>query len=127
MGWTAPVDVHIQPPYQTERRDFLGRWTFYGQFHAGFPEQLTLRGPILFLRMNSFGHGSKPLVLFWGRCTTHFRIYFSGWIESDVHWGYDFDVDPYPFRYVVGPFCPFCPGVHGLQLPRGPPRAVDPT
>ena len=25
-------------------------------------------------------HGSKPMVPFWGRCTTHFRTYFSGWI-----------------------------------------------
>ena len=37
---------------------------------------------------------------FWGRCTngipfwlvgeftTQFKTYFSGWIESDVHWGY---------------------------------------
>ena len=26
---------------------------------------------------------------FWlaGEFTTHFRTYFSGWIESDVHWG----------------------------------------
>ena len=23
---------------------------------------------------------------FWGRCTTHFRTYFSG--DWDVHWGY---------------------------------------
>ena len=22
-----------------------------------------------------------------GECTAHFRTYFSGWIESDVHWG----------------------------------------
>ena len=27
---------------------------------------------------------------FWGRCTTHFS---GGW---DVHWGYDFDFDPWP-------------------------------
>ena len=25
-----------------------------------------------------------------GEFTTHFRTYFSGWIESDVHWGYGF-------------------------------------
>ena len=31
--------------------------------------------------------GSKPMVPSWGRCATHFRTYFSGWIESDVHWG----------------------------------------
>ena len=30
--------------------------------------------------------GSKPMVPFRGRCTTHFRTYFSG--EWDVHWGY---------------------------------------
>ena len=24
-----------------------------------------------------------------GEFTAHFRTYFSGWIESDVHWGYD--------------------------------------
>ena len=23
--------------------------------------------------------------------------YFSGWIESDVHWGYDLDLDPWPY------------------------------
>ena len=26
------------------------------------------------------GCGSKPMVPFWGRCTTHFRTYFGGWI-----------------------------------------------
>ena len=34
------------------------------------------------------GCGSTTMASFWGRCTTHFRTYFSGWIESDVHWGY---------------------------------------
>ena len=24
-----------------------------------------------------------------GEFTTHFRTYLSGWIESDVHWGYE--------------------------------------
>ena len=38
--------------------------------------------------------GSKPMVPFWGRCTTHFRTYFSG--DWDVHWGYNLDVDPWP-------------------------------
>ena len=35
---------------------------------------------------------------FWlvGEFTTHFRTYFSGWIESDVHWGYDLGFDPWP-------------------------------
>ena len=38
--------------------------------------------------LRPLGCGSKPTVPFWGfRCTTHFRTYFSGWIESDVHWG----------------------------------------
>ena len=32
------------------------------------------------------GCGSKPMVPFWGRCTTHVRTYFSG--DWDVHWGY---------------------------------------
>ena len=27
-----------------------------------------------------------------GEFTTHVRTYFSGWIESDVHWGYDLDL-----------------------------------
>ena len=31
-----------------------------------------------------------------GEFTTDFRTYFSGWIESDVHWGYDLDVEPWP-------------------------------
>ena len=29
---------------------------------------------------------SKPMVPSWGRCTTHFRTYFSG--DWGVHWGY---------------------------------------
>ena len=45
---------------------------------------------------SSYGHGSKPMVShFWDRCTTHFRTYFSGWIESDAHWGLtDLGFDP---------------------------------
>ena len=35
----------------------------------------------------------KPMVPFWGRCTTHLRTYFSG--DWDVHWVRDFD--PWPF------------------------------
>ena len=31
--------------------------------------------------------------------TTHFSTYFSGWIESDVHWGYDLAFDPWPYGY----------------------------
>ena len=36
-----------------------------------------------------------------GEFTTHFRTDFSGWIESDVHWGLtDLDFDPWPYgRY----------------------------
>ena len=34
----------------------------------------------------SNGHGSKRVVAFWGRCTTHFGLYFSG--DWDVHYGY---------------------------------------
>ena len=33
---------------------------------------------------------------FWGEFTTHFRTYLSGCIESDVHWGYDLDFEPWP-------------------------------
>ena len=31
--------------------------------------------------------GQNQWYHFWGRCTTHFRTYFSG--DWDVHWGYD--------------------------------------
>ena len=42
------------------------------------------------------GCGSKPIVPFWARCTTHFRTYFSG--DWDVHWGLtDLGFDPWPF------------------------------
>ena len=34
---------------------------------------------------SSAGCGSKPMVSFWGRCTTHFRTYFRG--DWDVHRG----------------------------------------
>ena len=42
----------------------------------------------------SRGCGSKPMVPFWGRCTTHFCRDFS-W-DWDVHWGYVLDFDPSP-------------------------------
>ena len=42
----------------------------------------------------SHGSGSKPMVPFSGRCTAHFRTYFSG--DWDVHWGYDLDFYPQP-------------------------------
>ena len=49
-----------------------------------------------------FGCGSKPMVPSWGRCTTHVRTHFSGWIESDVHWGLtDLDFDPWPSRLLL--------------------------
>ena len=51
--------------------------------------------PVLIL-----GHGSKPMIPFRDRCTTHFRTYFSR--DWDVHWGYDLGFDPWPF--VVAPF-----------------------
>ena len=53
------------------------------------------------------GIGCDPIngIPFWlvGEFTTHFRTYFSGWIESDVHWGYDLDFDPWPFDHVEEP------------------------
>ena len=36
-------------------------------------------------RPSTCGCGSKPMVPFWGRCTTHFRSHFR-W-DWDVHWG----------------------------------------
>ena len=46
------------------------------------------------------------MVPFWGRCTTHFRTYFSG--DWDVHWGYGllthghiFGLAPADFALVV--------------------------
>ena len=35
---------------------------------------------------------------FWlvGEFTTHFGIYFGG--DWDVHWGYDLDLDPWPYE-----------------------------
>ena len=43
---------------------------------------------------------SKPMVPFWLVDEfTHFRTYFGGWIESDVHWGItDLGFDPCPFE-----------------------------
>ena len=48
--------------------------------------------PILNLQ---YVHGSKPMLPFWDRCTTHFRTFFSG--DRDVHWGYDLGFDPRPY------------------------------
>ena len=49
------------------------------------------------------------MVPFWGRCTTHFRTYFSG--DWDVHCGYDMDFDPWPYMYKM------CFGHHGIVFP----------
>ena len=40
---------------------------------------------------------------FWwvGEFTAHSRTYFSGWIESDVHWGYDLGFDPQPTMQIT--------------------------
>ena len=43
-----------------------------------------------------FGCVSKPMGSQFGVGTTHFRTYFS-W-DWDVHWGYDLDFDPWPFK-----------------------------
>ena len=39
---------------------------------------------------SSLGHGSKPMVPFWDRCTTHFSV------DWDVDWRYDLGFDPWP-------------------------------
>ena len=44
-----------------------------------------------------YGCGSKPMLPFWGTCTTHFRTYFSG--DWDVHCGYDLAFDPWPYLF----------------------------
>ena len=49
----------------------------------------SARRPVVgraFERMAGNGCGSKPMVPFWGRCTTHFSRDFSG--DWDVHRGY---------------------------------------
>ena len=38
--------------------------------------------------------------ILWFRCTNHFRTYCSG--DWDVYWGYDLDVDPWPFVSWLG-------------------------
>ena len=37
-----------------------------------------------------------PILVGIGEFTTQFRTYFSDWIKSDVHWGYDLAFDPWP-------------------------------
>ena len=57
-------------------------------------------------RVDSPRGGSKPMVPFWGRCTTQFRTYFSG--DWAVHWGYDLGFDPWPCVTVMS---------HAVPLP----------
>ena len=52
------------------------------------------------------------MVPFWGRCTTHFRTYFSG--EWDVHCKYDLDFDPWPYCHFV-PIAPRWASWHRLK------------
>ena len=48
------------------------------------------------------GHGSKPMVPFWGFRCTHFRTYSSGWIGMFTG-GYDLAFDPLAFCRVLRP------------------------
>ena len=52
-------------------------------------------------RKDRYGCGGQNRfgIPFWllGEFTTHSRTYFSGWIESDVHWGCDLGFDPRGF------------------------------
>ena len=47
---------------------------------------------------DTHGCGSKPMVPFWDKCTTHFRTCFSG--DRDVHWGVQ-GSDPWPHDAVL--------------------------
>ena len=54
-----------------------------------------------------------------------FRTYFSGWIESDVHWGYGIlDFDPWPHLScsvapILFPFFGGCPTKNGPSPKKG--------
>ena len=62
------------------------------------------------------GCGSKPMVPFWGRCTTHFRTYFSE--DWDVDWGYGFDFDPWPNGFpLLFPRKPYRHRIAAVQSP----------
>ena len=65
-------------------RFFVGpRWEVRGKLiGAGRAPQKnrSIAGPENEFLRKQVGGGSKPIVPFWGRCTTHFRTYFSGWI-----------------------------------------------
>ena len=61
---------------------------FVWLFTHGLPENAHWLGPPIF---TPYGCGSKPIVPFWGRCTSIF-VYLSG--DWDVHSGYDLDFDP---------------------------------
>ena len=54
--------------------------------HCLEEDSLTSAKVWRFWETGQLGCGSKPMVPFLGRCTTHFRIYFSG--DWDVHGGY---------------------------------------
>ena len=74
-------------------------------------------------------HGLKPAIPWWfhfdptqmvlrshfgglGEFTTHFRTYFSGWMESDVHWGLtDLDFAPWPNGRLGFLSCPYQVGL----------------
>ena len=62
-----------------------------GKFPMGRPR--FLRGSCFLF----YGCGSKPMGSHFGAGAPIFRTYFSGWIESDVDWGYDSDFDPWPY------------------------------
>ena len=59
--------------------------------------------------------------------TTHFRTFFRGWIESDVHWGYDLGFDPWPCKStgMTGPSF-LLPGLPTLRIPLRPCESLRP-
>ena len=66
----------------TQCQELGSNWGALGGMRLGFTRGLGVRCGCGC--QNRFG------IPFWlaGEFTTHFRTYFSGWIESDVHWGY---------------------------------------
>ena len=101
-----PPNCHLFPPISTDFHRFPPISTYFHLFPCEFYASVASIAPVfpcfpLFPECSPFPHmavGQNQWYHVWCRGTTRFRTYFSGWIESDVHWGItDSAFDPWPY------------------------------
>ena len=90
-GWSLQRNSPPRPPDRLKRgsaRRSARRWRMWtrSSCRSSAPRRGRLRSSCNSSRDLGIWLWVKPMVAFWGRCTTHCGLFFSG--DWDVHWGY---------------------------------------